>query len=63
MVHEDIDIGRCIKCNLMQYMDACNHELVVHLVAKSRTGTINLQAFGSIVREIAGKDVEQWQHS
>ena len=39
-------------------MYASMRYVVAHLVVKSGTVTLDLRAFGSIVREIAGKEAE-----
>ena len=56
---EDTDLGHCVKCKMMQCMDAATRELSVQLIVKSAGGTITLRAFGKTVQDISQKPADE----
>ena len=57
---DDPELGHCVKCKMMQCVDAATQELSVQLMVKGGVqGSHTLRAFGKIVQDIAQKPASE----
>lgn len=55
----DVELGCCSKCSMMQCVDVSTQELSAQLVIKSANGNVTLRAFSKTVQDIADKPVNE----
>ena len=51
----DPEIGTCVKCKMMQCINAGKEEFSAHIMVKAQTECIPLRAFGKVVEDICQK--------
>ena len=51
----DPEIGTCVKCKMMQCINARKEEFSAHIMVKGETENIPLRAFGKVVEDISQK--------
>ena len=56
---DDVELGCCSKCSMMQCVDVSTQELSAQLVIKSANGNVTLRAFSKTVQDIADKPVNE----
>ena len=51
----DPEIGTCVKCKMMQCINAWKEEFSAHIMVKAQTESFPLRAFGKVVEDICQK--------
>ena len=59
---DDPDLGHCVKCKMMQCLDASQQQLSVQLMIRGTVGNHSLREFGKVVEDIAQKPAEGGDH-
>ena len=55
---DDPELGKCVKCGMVQCIDVASQQVRAQLMIKGVGGILTVRAFGEVVESIAQKPAE-----
>ena len=53
----DSEFGKCSKCGMLQFFNACKEEVAAQMMIKSGSENVLLKGYGKILQQITGEEV------